>query len=269
MPDSSVILRGVALSAQSVSSAGRPRQNASSERGASTAGLTSVLASVSDIHEAARFQGYQEGAAEGHKVGEAAARQEVLAQGQKIIAAAAETARQEAHATERQRLEEVTKAWAQEQRTRIDKLLESLSKGIARRLEDAEDDMVALCTEVLARMLGQAATQPEAVRATVSQAIAQVRARPLVSIALHESDLELLRALPDGEKWMQQVGAQVQWIASDRVNVGGCIVQSVDGSLDARLETQFETFKAIVLASRDSDRQRPQRADSSTIRKAS
>lgn len=252
------VLRGLIVAAQPVSPVVR-RLRGALPAGASPApepAGSGASATLHDIHAAAREHGYREGWAEGHKAATAAAREEVLAQAQSLIAQAADEAARAAHAQESERLQEAARQQGQALQTRIEALVGELPQAITRRLEDAQDDILALCAEVVARLVGTVAVRPEAIRGAVVQALMQVRTRPLVSIALHESDLAVLRALPDAERWMQQMAPQAQWVASPEVAVGGCVVQSPEGGLDARLDTQLQAFVRLLRESRESQRGR-------------
>ena len=256
------VLRGLIVAAQPVSPVVR-RLRGALPAGASPApepAGSGAPATLHDIHAAAREHGYREGWAEGHKAATAAAREEVLAQAQSLIAQAADEAARAAHAQESERLQEAARQQGQALQARIEALVGELPQAITRRLEDAQDDILALCAEVVARLVGTVAVRPEAIRGAVVQALMQVRTRPLVSIALHESDLAVLRALPDAERWMQQMAPQAQWVASPDVAVGGCVVQSPEGGLDARLDTQLQAFVRLLRESRESQRGRAPRA---------
>jgi flagellar assembly protein FliH len=252
MGDTPVVLRGVSVAGHAVSPLGRRATDGQASGGARLdARVESPPASVHDIHEAARERGYREGWAIGHKEATTAAREEVLAQGQALVAAAVDDARRTAQAKEAQRIEEAAHQRGLAQRQRIDALVASLPREITRRIEDAQDDIAALCMEVVVRLVGTSAARPQVVRETIVQALSQVRARPLVSIALNEADLAALRDLPDAEAWMQQQAPQAQWRARADIASGGCFIESPEGCLDARLDTQLQAFKRLLQEGRE------------------
>lgn len=251
--EASLVLRGVVIAAQPVSLAGHRVEKAS--RFSDVPSDTSAMRpadSLEDIRDIARQKGYQEGWEEGHRLATAKAREEVLVQAQALIAAAADDARQAAQTQAAQRAEESARKREVEQRSRIDALTAALVTEITIRLEAAEDDLLALCTEAVVRLLGAAAVHPVAIQGAVTQALAAVRSRQLVSVAMHASDLKALQALPDWDEWQRQHAPQVQWVASAEVSTGGCLIHSPEGSLDARLDTQLQMFTRLLLESRES-----------------
>ena len=165
-----------------------------------------------------REEGYQQGLKEGHLDG--------LAEAQLMAAQAVEVRLQQ-----------------------LDRLLSAMPDAILQRLDQSEGEMVALCFEVICRVIGDRATNPQVVQGTVQNAIRQARAR-LVAVHVHPADLESLRSDPELNAWIvrrsAQQGVPVDWIADDRVELGGCILRSPQGSVDARLETQLESVREIL-----------------------
>lgn len=270
---SATVLRGMVLRAQSISLGGRPRaqdkvvshprptpehvpspvQTAQKDNPVPGPGETA------EVRELARQQGYREGweqgLQEGHETGAregaAAARQDILAQAADVIAESASRAEQEAAQRVGTALEqEALQRWNQHQ-ARLDALLAALPSQIAQRIDAAQDDLLALCMEALVQILGRDAVQPLAVRAAVQHAIHQIKARPLVRVELNPDDLAALQALPDWDAWCGQHAAGLQWTGSARIETGGCIVTSPEGSLDTRLDQQLQTFRSLLLSSRE------------------
>jgi flagellar assembly protein FliH len=115
--------------------------------------------------------------------------------------------------------------------------------------------MVALCWETVCRMLGEQAATSDGVRMHVLETLRTWRARGALSVHLNPGDLQQIadgtagRAAIDSE--LERAGhTGVQWIADPTVALGGCIVRSEEGGLDARLETQLAALKVALLAAR-------------------
>jgi len=185
-------------------------------------------------------RGYAEGFAKG------------LAQGTEE---AKQMARQTAEQAERDRLmqnerlvhelKQEAQATFEARISQMSKLIAALPPQIDARVQAAEDDILALCFEVICRMLGDHAFRPEVLRAHLKQATDAMRNRQLVAIHLHPDDLAVLEktgAAPanGGER------DGVQWNASNEVALGGCILQSPEGGLDARFETQLRTLRELL-----------------------
>jgi flagellar assembly protein FliH len=125
---------------------------------------------------------------------------------------------------------------------RLDQLLKSLVLERARRLEEAEEDIVAFSHEVVCRILGAQAAQPECVRAMVTHLLAQDGQRAELAVHVHPDDLAALMDEGGETPW--------QWIGDRAVQLGGVVLRSPEGSLDARLETQLAALRDALLDSR-------------------
>lgn len=153
--------------------------------------------------------------------------------------------------TEKNRAE-LTQQMRQAYQSRLQKLDEwmaALSAQIDGRLAEAEDDVLSLCVDTVARVLGDNALRPDAIRSHLSRALAELRSQTVTAIHLHPQDLALLRQDPDALP--EALGhPALEWIASSDVPLGGCILQSAEGALDARLETQMSAFIELVQRAR-------------------
>jgi flagellar assembly protein FliH len=205
-------------------------------------------AELARVEEEARQRGYEEGFAKGRIDGRAHGDEE-----SKLLAAqAAEKASRdlEDHAERMTReLQQQAQAGYQARVQVLDGLIAALPPQIEARLAAAEDDMLALCFEVVCRTLGDSVAQPEAVRAQLAQAMGRLRSRKLTAIHMHPDDLAMLQrepSLPQGP----MRGAEVQWVASADVSLGGCILQSPEGGLDTRFETQLAALRDLLLQTR-------------------
>lgn len=180
--------------------------------------------------------GYQAGYEEGLRAGAEAAR------------AALHDARQELRATFEGAI------------ARVQALASALHDEVAGRLDAAEEDMLALCHEVVARILGDAVVRPEVLRTLLQHATRELRGRPLVAVHLHPDDLDLLTQGSGDMRALQPDGARdapkVEWVASPGIALGGMVLHSPEGGLDARLETQLDALRQTVLHTRAARRAR-------------
>lgn len=176
--------------------------------------------------EAAWQQGLSEGRAAGFRQGQA----EGHDQGAAEAAAAARAMQADAIA-------EATGVLGERTRELADVLLAARG-ALHDRLAAAEDEMVALCFETIARVLGSALVTPEGVRSQLLQLLRQagqdrtlaVHVQPQVAASLHA-----LCADRDG----------LTIVADPEVGSGGCIVRGSCGALDARLETILQELAAV------------------------
>jgi flagellar assembly protein FliH len=138
-------------------------------------------------------------------------------------------------------MEQVDRA-AADRLDRLDHLLKSLVLERARRLEEAEEDIVAFSHEIVCRILGAQAAKPECIRAMVTHLLAQDGPRAHLAVHAHPDDLAALIEEGGETPW--------QWIGDKAVQLGGVVLRSPEGSLDARLETQLAALRDALLDSR-------------------
>jgi flagellar assembly protein FliH len=131
---------------------------------------------------------------------------------------------------------------------RMRALLGELRQLRGQVLDGAEDTMVEIAFAALCRLAGtEAASRDVAVRA-VREACAELRAGDVLTVLVHPDDLaQVVSQLerPPG----------VNLVAGPAVGLGGCMIESAAGTLDARLDTQLEQLRRALLRARSSRRQ--------------
>ena len=125
--------------------------------------------------------------------------------------------------------------------------IRSISAGLQRALDTGirgiEDVAVAIAFEAVCKMLGAAAVSRDGVRALVHEAAQHAAGAQQVTVRLHPADLAALQAAGG-------LDMAAQWAADKSIELGGCVVETDGGTLDARLETQVERLRATLLAAR-------------------
>ncbi len=213
------------------------------------------------VSEATRTfeEGYRMGVAEAEAAQRVKVQEELLAIQRQAFEQGLAEGRQrgleEGKAAGRQLVEREAHAAQEAAATRIaqlDQLLASLPAELLHRLEQVEDDMVALCHAAICRILGDELVTLEGVAHHVRQAIRETGPSAFglgqIAIHVHPRDLARLEADPLLAAWLRQhasAGA-VHWVADERVKLGGCFVRSAEGSLDARLETQLTALQRLL-----------------------
>lgn len=206
--------------------------------------------SVEEIRDLAQQRGFREGHEEGRRAGAEEARAEILAQAQSVIeAATAEAVRSARSQVETQLQDAAAQQWTAV-RARLDALFGALASQFARRVEDAENDLQALCLEAVVSMMGEAAANPQLVRDAVLHALVRLQRRPVGRMRLNAQDLALLQTMPDWSDWVAEHAPQLEWESSADVTLGGCILESPEGGLDARLDVQLQRFSDLLREAR-------------------
>ncbi|MGJ3703996.1 FliH/SctL family protein [Variovorax sp. AFSI2.2] len=228
------------------------------EEGATVAASAFVRANVpaatAQPDEEAR-RGYEEGLAKGIAEGRARSAEEA----RQLAVQTAEKAERELreHADRlAQELKQQAQSAYQARVQTLDNLIAAAPPQIESRLAAAQEDMLALCFEVVCRILGERAAMPEAVQAHLEYAVNGLRSRRLVAVHLHPDDLAALQKAQSDVPSARWGGEDVQWIASPDIALGGCVLQSPEGGLDARFETQLNALRDLLLQSRASLRSR-------------
>lgn len=137
-----------------------------------------------------------------------------------------------------------------EQIARLISIANVLSQTESRLLERAEDTLVAVAYTAVCRMIADIGLTHDTVAGYVGRAISECcNQGEALTIRLNPQDLELMSQVDhDGNR--TAVDAPRQWRGDASVALGGCIVDSAGGTLDARLETQLTSLKEILLSAR-------------------
>jgi flagellar assembly protein FliH len=262
-----VVLRGVSLHAQPHALTRPDRRSAEpmATMQPPASGRPAVIGDVAG-NDGAEDAAYEAGLSEGRRQGYAAGHAAAAAEGVQALHAALKETRVQAadegrlEGLARGREEAALEATQAQTRTkvqtdqaaldrldRLDRLLQGVIVEAANRLEQTEDDLVALSHEAVCRILGTEAAQPARLRSMVTHLLAQHGLRAQLAVHLHPEDLAAL-VQESGETrdkpW--------RWVGDSAVQLGGVVLRSPEGSLDARLETQLAALGAALLAVRRS-----------------
>lgn len=131
----------------------------------------------------------------------------------------------------------------------LDCLLASTHNQFEAGIAGHEDAMIELAFEAVGKIVGQAMASREGVAAVVRQALQAVRERERLVIRLAPRDVEMVSAL-HGE-FTRLAGAKaLEVVADERVEWGGCLIETSGGGLDGRLETQLQRLRDVLLEAR-------------------
>ncbi len=168
-------------------------------------------------------QGYEAGFADGRREGWEAGHEEGLHDG-------LQQGRQDANSA------------AQVQADALDALGAAIAEACTQRRAAIEAGAVEIAFAALLRLIGQCAGDRAAVADTVRRVLEQVPDRTLQSIRLSPTDHALLE---QGGHGLNLGGALL--VSDERVEVGGCFIDTDAGSLDGRLETQLSELKTLLV----------------------
>jgi flagellar biosynthesis/type III secretory pathway protein FliH len=137
-----------------------------------------------------------------------------------------------------------------EQAARLVSALNELHAARVAVIDGAEDIMVDIVYSALCRIVGEGAGQRPVVIGMVNQVLHHFREHEPLVVRLHPQDLALVQqALPE----LNLDPAQTQLRADATLKMGGCLVDSSVGTLDARLDTQLSRLRDTLLQARSGD----------------
>jgi flagellar assembly protein FliH len=132
---------------------------------------------------------------------------------------------------------------------RVRSIATKLREAVDTQIHGVEDIAVSIAFEAICRVLGDAAVTREGITALVRQAATHATHTERIVARLHPADLQALRDTGGLDETLSS-GVAVSWVADERVVMGGCIVETDSGELDARLETQVDRLRAVLVAAR-------------------
>jgi flagellar assembly protein FliH len=134
---------------------------------------------------------------------------------------------------------------------RVAAIAAALADAKATVLAEAEDTLVEIVLAATARILGNTILTREGIVGAVECATRTLRDQDQLVVRLHPRDADLLREAWDTADKASAVQATVR--EDHTIILGGCIVDSARGSLDARLDTQLAALRETLLAVRRRD----------------
>lgn len=131
----------------------------------------------------------------------------------------------------------------------LDQLIENAGRSFTAQVDGLEDIAVGIAFESLVKLLGDALVTREGVQAVVSQVLERTKQQEKLVVRLSPNDFYLLlQQRSDTTPLLTQQG--VELVPDDRIELGGCLVETSAGSLDARLETQMLALRQVLLRAR-------------------
>jgi len=128
-------------------------------------------------------------------------------------------------------------------------LIKSIGEARQQTLDASEDMLVEIAFAAVCRIMSATAVTRDAVIGMVREASAHCRDRNAWKVHLNPQDYELLQQATDASGQLPCDG-RVVLERSSSVQLGGCMIESETGMLDARLEVQMERLRDALLAAR-------------------
>jgi flagellar assembly protein FliH len=130
----------------------------------------------------------------------------------------------------------------EKQAQEFERLMASAQRALASQVEGLEDVMVEIAFAAVCKLLGETALTEEGARGLVREAMRGVAAKEGLVVRVSPQDHSVLSART-GE-------GRADLVADDRVALGGCIIETTGGMLDARLEVQLQQLVETLTRAR-------------------
>jgi flagellar assembly protein FliH len=145
--------------------------------------------------------------------------------------------------------EAIAQKSATDEAARIRSIADKLHEALAADRPQAEELAIAIAFEAICKVLGDTVATQQGVQAIVREVAARLRSDARLVVRLTPEDLEMLRAADVLTSTLAQ-GATVAWVADRTVGLGGCVVETEGGELDARLDVQLVRLRTVLLNAR-------------------
>jgi flagellar biosynthesis/type III secretory pathway protein FliH len=129
-----------------------------------------------------------------------------------------------------------------QQLDRLDELIVRITQAHEESLATAEEEIVEVVFASVVKILGDTLIHADGVIAAVRQSIKQLVSREQLTIHLSPEDKQLLETVA-AESKEPLFGSAVEIVSDERIELGGCLLQTRTGGLDARLEVQMQQLR--------------------------
>ncbi len=134
-----------------------------------------------------------------------------------------------------------------EKLSRLETMLASVQRERAEFFDRIEPELVRLSVTIAEKVISQElAVRPDVVVDIVRGAMKRLRDREQVRISVNPGDLEQVRGARDDLISAVDGVRKLEIVEDRRVSPGGCVIESPNGTLDARIETQLNEIVAAV-----------------------
>lgn len=133
-------------------------------------------------------------------------------------------------------------AAARVQADALEALGAAITEACTQRRAAIEAGAIEIAYAAVLRLIGQSAGERTVVADIVRCVLEQLQDRTLLSVRVSPADHALLQ---QGAHGLNLGGALL--VADERVELGGCIIDTDAGSLDGRLETQLSELKTLLV----------------------
>jgi flagellar biosynthesis/type III secretory pathway protein FliH len=133
--------------------------------------------------------------------------------------------------------------------TTLQALIASAHAAQVRGIEKVADDAAEIALMAVGKILGEGFLSRATAVAAVREAVRRCQGREKLHVRVAPEQFALLDERK--EEWLEgAVANEVTLVADEQIRYGGCVIESASGTLDARLETQFQRLRETLRVAR-------------------
>ena len=131
---------------------------------------------------------------------------------------------------------------------KVNQFMRQLSETVDQRIAHLEVEALELAFSSLCKIIGDAESFRSIAVETIKHAVSQLTGRGLVTARVHPDDILWLSQVTNATdpQFNSRINGKITWIPDTDIELGGCILETSNGSIDARLETQLEQLKELI-----------------------
>ena len=130
---------------------------------------------------------------------------------------------------------------------RLDALVATLGEERREFFDRVEPEVVRLASAIAEKIIGEEMElRPERVVDLVREAMKRLRDREALRIRLSPQDMDLVKEARDDLIGSVDGVRKLELVEDRRVDRGGCVIESENGALDARVKTQMAEIERVL-----------------------
>lgn len=134
-----------------------------------------------------------------------------------------------------------------EKLSRLDAMMVAAQEERTDFFDRIEPELVRLSVSIAEKIIGQElAVRPDVVVDIVRAAMRRLRDREQLRVSVNPTDVEQVRAARDDLISAVDGVRKLEITEDRRVSSGGCVIESQNGTLDARIDTQLDEITAAL-----------------------
>lgn len=127
----------------------------------------------------------------------------------------------------------------------LNRMITELVAERQRLLTELRPDLLRLALQIASAIIGYESTaNPALIEHTLTQALQQLHFASRVVVRVHPEDLAYVQERPD---LFQTHSGEVEFVADQSVERGGCLLQSDRGGIDSTIATQIRSLTEQLL----------------------